>query len=453
MASIAKTAFEVSVSNITRNNVQNVPGYFGSVSDSVFTGDICPSGFLVIRNALVKSEGYEAQNIKNGNTWQMITATNGAPSIGRPGDRTGIFAFNTYDVRQVDDGLNLWKLGANFLGLELPAGIRGDFTEIIIGEQYTFGEGNFSTPPANASAIYATISNGLLVASSSAPADGSGLYFEILRSKRFTEGGRDAGFIGYVCEAKRAAIAIPDPLPAATASDENKMLAVNGSGQYELSGNGQTLAKSIQQGGLGWTEPGEVLWSGTITSEDGNSKIIDPAVLELEEGTTYSLSITVDGVTTDITETARDVFGDDTIFEIDLSNYRDVAPIQNFRYSPADGYNIINVETVVEKDTPISISTPVTVHKIDDDFLPASGGVFVVNFTAIDNQSETTADKTPAEISAAATSGQVCIAFVAQSDAVYYLINKSTTETMFSNNYEKIFYNEKENTWTYNVIE
>ena len=232
MASIAKTAFEVSVSNITRNSVQNVPGYFGAVADSVFTGDICPAGFLVVRNALVKSEGYEAQNIKNGNTWAMVTATNGSAAIGRPGDRTGIFAFNTYDVRQVDDGLNLWKLGANFLGLELPAGIRGDFTEIIIGEQYTFGEGNFSTPPANASAIYATISNGLLVASSSAPADGSGLYFEILRSKRFTEGGRDAGFVGYVCEAKRAAIAIPAELPAVTNVDAGKALMVNSSGQW-----------------------------------------------------------------------------------------------------------------------------------------------------------------------------------------------------------------------------
>ena len=232
MASIAKTAFEVSVSNITRNNVQNVPGYFGAMVSSDFVGDICPAGFLVVRSALVKSEGYEAQNIKNGNTWQMVTAADGSAGAGRPGDRSGIFAFNTYDVRQVDDGLNLWKLGANFLGLELPVGIRGDFTEIIIGEQYTFGEGNFSTPPADDTYKYATISNGLLVASSSAPADGSGVYFEILRSKRFTEGGRDAGFVGYVCEAKRAAVAIPAELPAVTNVDAGKALMVNSSGEW-----------------------------------------------------------------------------------------------------------------------------------------------------------------------------------------------------------------------------
>ena len=30
MASIEKTAFEVSVSNITRNDIQNIPGYFGA---------------------------------------------------------------------------------------------------------------------------------------------------------------------------------------------------------------------------------------------------------------------------------------------------------------------------------------------------------------------------------------------------------------------------------------
>lgn len=206
MASIANTAFEVSVSNITRNNIQNIPGYFGAVSDGTFTGAVCPSGFLCVKNALAVSEGYSAQNILNGNTWEMVTAANGNSAVGFTGDHTGIYAFNSYDVRQLqgNDG-NIYKLGANFLGLELPAGVRGDFTEIIVGEQYTFGEGNFSTLPSDATYKYATIANGLLVASTTVPAGGSGVYFEILRTKGFTVGARSAGFNGYVLVCKRSA--------------------------------------------------------------------------------------------------------------------------------------------------------------------------------------------------------------------------------------------------------
>lgn len=209
MPSIKDTAFEVSVSNITRNNIQNVPGYFGSVADGSFTGDVCPSGYLCVKNALAPSEGYEGlgpkgTDILNGNTWQFVAAENGLSADGFPGDHTGIYAFNSYDVRQVagNDG-NVWKLGANFLGLELPKDVRGDFTEIVVGEQYTFGAGNFSTAPSGDTDIYATIANGQLVATATKPTDG-GVYFEILRTKGFTVGARAAGFDGYVCVAKRS---------------------------------------------------------------------------------------------------------------------------------------------------------------------------------------------------------------------------------------------------------
>lgn len=208
MASIPDTAFEVSVSNISRNNTQNVAGKFGTGTGTTFKSEICPSGMLCVQGALLPDEGYEklgpsGANILNGNTWEFVAAATGAaaPMIG---DHTGIYAFNSYDVRQVSDGPNVWRLGANFLGLELPADMTGDFTEIIIGEQYTFGAGNFSTLPSGAGAIYATIANGRLVASSTKPADGSGVYFTILRSKAFSVGARYAGFNGYVCRAMRA---------------------------------------------------------------------------------------------------------------------------------------------------------------------------------------------------------------------------------------------------------
>lgn len=209
MASIANTAFEVSVSNITRNETQNVPGYFGAGTGDNFAADICAAGFLCVRSELTLSEGYEQYSTLNGNTWRMIAAANGNAATGRLGDHTGLYAFNSYDVNQISQGTapwqNTWKVGANTLGLELPAGVRGDFTELIVGEQYKFGAGNFSTAPSDNTTIYATIANGLLVASSTEPAAGSGVYLKIWRQNvPFTVGTRNAPFAGYVCEVLRA---------------------------------------------------------------------------------------------------------------------------------------------------------------------------------------------------------------------------------------------------------
>lgn len=209
MASIANTAFEVIVSNITRNNIQNVTGIFGAGADASFVSDICPSGFLCVQQALLPNSGYEGMgasgaDILNGNAWEMIAAASGL-SAGRYGDHTGIYAFNSYDVRKVASGANVWQIGANFLGLELPKDERGTFTELIVGEQYAFGVGNFSTAPSGATYKYATIANGLLVASTTIPAAGSGVYLEILYPKTFTVGARDAGFGGYVCRVARTA--------------------------------------------------------------------------------------------------------------------------------------------------------------------------------------------------------------------------------------------------------
>ena len=96
---------------------------------------------------------------------------------------------------------NSWNVGGTTLGLELPADEIGTFTEIIIGEQYKFAVGNFSTAPSSASYIYATIANGRLVAATSL-ADGVGVAFKILRSEGFTLGAR-YGFDGYILEAIR----------------------------------------------------------------------------------------------------------------------------------------------------------------------------------------------------------------------------------------------------------
>lgn len=203
MASIAKTAFEV----LNPHGDKNVlAGKFKVGTAGSYTDDICPSGFLCVPDTLLANDGYQGlgasnADILNGNAWNFVKAADG--KSGNPGDHTGIFAFDSYDVRKVTGGDNVWNLGANFLGLELPANTKGDFCEIILGEQYCFGEGDFTTLPADATAVYVTIANGLLVASATAPAAASGVYFKWLRKKGFTVGARSAGFEGYVLKAFR----------------------------------------------------------------------------------------------------------------------------------------------------------------------------------------------------------------------------------------------------------
>lgn len=193
MAYIENTRFEVYVSNSKRNDLQNITGKFGSFSGTTFTGDICSAGFLCVQKGRLPLEGYEGAGLKNGNSWYMIAATNGLVA-GFPADHTGIYACNTYDVNRASAGDLIINIPGKTLGLAVPANERGDFTELIVGESYNFGAGNFSTLPTNlTSTPYATLTNGLWVAAAAAPTDGS-IYAEIEDiSKRFIEGAYDGG--------------------------------------------------------------------------------------------------------------------------------------------------------------------------------------------------------------------------------------------------------------------
>lgn len=207
---MANSMFEVTVSNSVRNQIQNVAGKYGTGTGTSFVSAACPAGTLCVQNGLIPSEGYESivdasnnPKILNGNTWYFNAATNGK-SGGMLGDHTGIYAFNNYDVNKAVSGDNRWNLGANTLGLSLPAGERGDFTELIVGEQYTWGKDNFSAVPT-AAQKYATIASGKFTPAAAAPTDGS-VYAEILRTKPINEGTTFWGD-GYVLRIRRAAVA------------------------------------------------------------------------------------------------------------------------------------------------------------------------------------------------------------------------------------------------------
>lgn len=204
MAFIPNTAFEIKVSNSTRNGTQHVSGKFVSsyTSPTVNTEADCSAGFLVTSAGLTLSEGYQAFGIKNGNDHHFIAAVNGM-SGGKFGDHTGIYAFDNYDVAKASDGANQWNIGARTLGLGLPAGNRGDFCELIVGESYGFGAGNLTALPTEGQK-YATVANGLITPVSSAPEDGTGVYFELQYIKNFNEGTSFAGK-EYVYAVRRSA--------------------------------------------------------------------------------------------------------------------------------------------------------------------------------------------------------------------------------------------------------
>lgn len=202
---MANYMFEVTVSNSVNNQIQNVPGKFGTGTGAGFTGAVCQAGTLCVRNGLIPNEGYEDYNILNGNTWYFNATTANVIPAGRTGDHTGIFAFNNYNVNKATDAAgNAWNVGANTLGLSLPAGERGDFTELIVGEQYTWGASNFSA--AVSTNTYFTVgANGQWVPTASVPTTSGVVYGQLVRTKNVNEGTTFWG-TGYVLEIKRAAV-------------------------------------------------------------------------------------------------------------------------------------------------------------------------------------------------------------------------------------------------------
>lgn len=210
MAFTANTAFEVKVGNGIYNGLQNIAGKYGTLDGSTFTGADISAGFFAVQTALIPSEGYESivdgssnPTILNGNTWYMGVASSGIVD-GYTGDHTGIYAANPYDVNKVTSGDLSYNLGQKTLGLGIPAGERGDFTELIVGEMYKFGAGNFAATPTVGQ--YVTISSGKWSSSSgSAPTTGA-IYGKVLRTEPFNEGASFFG-TGYVVQILRSVAA------------------------------------------------------------------------------------------------------------------------------------------------------------------------------------------------------------------------------------------------------
>lgn len=187
MAYIANTAFEAKVTNAVFDETANITGVFQNSSNAP---EICSAGFLCVRGDRLENNGYTG--IKNKNAYYMKAA--GAS------DNGPIYACNTYNVAQTIDPStgNTYKIGANTLGLPIPAGERGTYTRIDFDggdKKYRFGIGNASAELSTNT--FFTIANGQLVPAAAAPTANGAVYFTLIETGTFPAVGTRAGF-GYI---------------------------------------------------------------------------------------------------------------------------------------------------------------------------------------------------------------------------------------------------------------
>lgn len=177
MAYIEKTAFEPRITNNEYNELCNITGRY-QVSDA--DAD-CSAGLLVVRGEQLPCAGFKG--IKNENAFYMNAAGAAANAD------TGVYACNTYEWPMLGGrNGNNYAVGTATLGLGVPAGRDGTFTEIVFDGKhaYRFGEGNLSTAIGE-NTIF-TIANGLLVPAAAAPTATGAIYFKLKGTGNFTEG-------------------------------------------------------------------------------------------------------------------------------------------------------------------------------------------------------------------------------------------------------------------------
>lgn len=196
MAYIEKTAFEARITNNEFNELCNITGrYQASAADAD-----CSAGLLCVRGEQLPCAGFA--NVKNENAWYMNAAGAAANAD------TGVYAANTYEVQYLTGKHGqAYAVGTETLGLGIPAGRDGTFTEIVFDGKhvYRFGEGNLSAELGSNG--FATIANGLLVPVTAAPTATGAIYFKVRGTGTFTEG-TTASF-GYVdlCACKVSTVA------------------------------------------------------------------------------------------------------------------------------------------------------------------------------------------------------------------------------------------------------
>ena len=188
MAFIEKTAFEARITNNDRENLSHIAGVYQAAEANAD----CSAGLLCVRKGQIPCEGFTG--VYNENTWYMEAATTAVNA------ESVIYACDTYDVQLLPGkGGKLFAVGAETLGLGVPAGRYGNFTRIDFDGQsvYRFGEGNVTLNKEGDK--YFTINSGVLTSTTTKPVTDGALYFELRGTGKFTEGaGQSFGYYDLV---------------------------------------------------------------------------------------------------------------------------------------------------------------------------------------------------------------------------------------------------------------
>ena len=188
MAFIEKTAFEARITNNDRENLSHIAGVYQAGEANAD----CSAGLLCVRKGQIPCEGFTG--VYNENTWYMEAATTAVNA------ESVIYACDTYDVQLLPGkGGKLFAVGAETLGLGVPAGRYGNFTRIDFDGQsvYRFGEGNVTLNKEGDK--YFTINSGVLTSTTTKPVTDVALYFELRGTGKFTEGaGQSFGYYDLV---------------------------------------------------------------------------------------------------------------------------------------------------------------------------------------------------------------------------------------------------------------
>lgn len=177
MAVIANSAFEARMTNGHFDETLNITGHF---QNSTPADEACAAGFLCTRGDKLPAKGFSG--VYNENAYYMAAATSSATA------NDLIYACNPYDWQLVSGNGADFAMGVNTLGLGIPAGREGTFTQILFDGKsiYRFGVGN--TSGSISTNKYFTIDAGLLKTAASAPTGNGDIYFEIVGTGKFTEG-------------------------------------------------------------------------------------------------------------------------------------------------------------------------------------------------------------------------------------------------------------------------
>lgn len=181
MAFVNKTAFEARITNNEWNELCNISGKFQASSAAAD----CSAGVLCVRSTKLPCEGFTG--IDNENAWTMVAAAS-TTNLDTP-----IFACNPYDHPNIVRGANRYDVGTATLGLGVPAGEMGTFTEVVFDGKhfYRFGEGNF-TAGVDDETYFTIGAGGLLVPTSDKPTTAGTPYFVLNGAGNFVEGNSES---------------------------------------------------------------------------------------------------------------------------------------------------------------------------------------------------------------------------------------------------------------------